>query len=357
MKKGILLVMILCLLCTPCFAVENVDQQQEQLVQELPSEAAELMEDISPGEDLDFAQSLVALLNRAVNRCTVYIREGLSLCALLLGIVLLCSVCITPSANQGLRQCLGAVGIFVAVTASVRSMILLSEQTIQDLRTYSGILLPIMSSTLAISGAPATAAGLHGGTVLFANLLMGALSKLIFPCVYLFLALGAAESALSSSLLGEMRSFIGWIIEKSMRVIMYAFTAYISLTGIISGNVDAVAIKATKAAVSGMVPVVGGILSDASEAMLAGASVVKSSVGVFGLIAVLGIVILPFLRVGFQYILMKCTAACAGAVGMSGHVNYLKQISTAMGYVLAMTGVCALLLLVSVVCYLKVASI
>ena len=127
-----------------------------------------------------------------------------------------------------------------------------------------------------------------------------------------------------------------------------------ALTGVITGAADAAAVKATKAAVSGMIPVVGSIISDASETLLASASLLKSSVGVFGMIAVLATCLLPFLRVGIQYLLLKVTAAVSGTVGIKSHVKLLKSCASAMGYLLAMCGTSGLLLLISSVCFMKV---
>ena len=142
--------------------------------------------------------------------------------------------------------------------------------------------------------------------------------------------------------------------EDGLRVVLFVFTGYLTVTGVISGSADAAAVRATKAAVSGMVPVVGSILSDASETLLASASALKSSMGVFGMLAVLAICLTPFLKIGAQYLLLKGTAAVSGTIGMPQQVKLVKHAATAMGYLLAMTGACALMLLISVVCFLKV---
>ena len=352
--RRLCLILLLCL--TLGFSCGAVEAEEEQLIDSLPPEAAELMEDIDH-HGTGFFPSLLSLGSKALERSTQYISRGLRLCGILLCIVLLCSLCLDPTGNDGIRRSLGAVGIFVAVTGSLSTLVSLAEQTMDKLRAYSGVLLPVMSSAMAVSGGPTTAAALHGGTVLFANLLMSFLSRVLIPCVYFYLTLGAAEAALASKLLGELRELVSWLIEKSMRLILYLFTAYLSLTGLISGRADALAVKAAKAAVSGLVPVVGSLLSDASETMLIGAAVVKNSVGILGLLAILSIVILPFLRVGIQFLLIKLTSACAGSVGMPEHVQYLKQVSTGVGFLLAMTGICASLFLISMVCYLRVVNV
>lgn len=199
-----------------------------------------------------------------------------------------------------------------------------------------------------------SAGALYAGTALFSGLLSRLIARLLLPGVSVYLVVAAAEAALADSLLSELREFVGWLISKSLRVVLFVFTGYLTVTGVISGSADAAAVRATKAAVSGMVPVVGSILFDASETLLASASALKSSMGVFGMLAVLAICLAPFLKIGAQYLLLKGTAAVSGTIGMPQQVKLVKHAATAMGYLLAMTGACALMLLISVVCFLKV---
>ena len=128
-----------------------------------------------------------------------------------------------------------------------------------------------------------------------------------------------------------------------------------TVTGVISGTNDAAAVKATKAAVSGMIPVVGSILSDASETLLSSAALMKNSVGVFGMLAVLALCLVPIIKVGMQYLLLKVTSAVGGTIGLPSQVKLIKEYSKAMGYLLAMCASAAFLLLIGIVCLMRVA--
>ena len=135
--------------------------------------------------------------------------------------------------------------------------------------------------------------------------------------------------------------------------ILYIFTGYISITGVISGAVDASALKAAKLTISGAVPVVGSILSDATETILVSAGLMKSAAGVYGIFAFLAVCISPFLKIGAQYILLKVTCAVCNTFDCKSAVTLVESFSSGMGFVLAMTGTVCILLLVSVVCFMK----
>ena len=137
------------------------------------------------------------------------------------------------------------------------------------------------------------------------------------------------------------------------KIILTIFTTYISITGVVSGSTDAAALKATKVTISSVVPVVGGILSDASEAVLVTAGLMKNAAGVYGMIAVLALFLNPFLRIGLQYLLLKATAALGGIFSVKEMSGLAEDFGTAMGLLLAMTGSVCLLLLISLFCFMK----
>ena len=73
----------------------------------------------------------------------------------------------------------------------------------------------------------------------------------------------------------------------------------------------------------------------------------KNSIGVFGVLAVLGTCAVPFLRLGIQYLLYK-RRLCRGNGGLAALDEAVDRLGSAFGLILGMTGSCALLLMVSV---------
>jgi len=101
------------------------------------------------------------------------------------------------------------------------------------------------------------------------------------------------------------------------------------------------------------VPVVGGILSDASEAVLVSAGLMKNSVGIYGLLAVIALWIGPFLQIGVQYLLLKLTGGICEGFGTKETSGLVQAFASAMGFVLAMTGAICVMILVSTVCFMR----
>jgi len=138
-----------------------------------------------------------------------------------------------------------------------------------------------------------------------------------------------------------------------LKTVLYIFTGYISITGVVGGTTDAAMLKATKLTISGMVPVVGNILSDASEAVLVSAGMMKNAAGIYGILAVISICINPFIRIGSQYLMLKLTAGISEMFGTKQMAGIIKDFCTAMGLVLAMTGAVCMIFLISTICFLR----
>lgn len=355
MRRILLVIMTLLLLTSVVFAEETTGIDTDA-VEEVPDDALEVMPDISADGSADLWESVKETVFNALGKSGESLKSALRLCAILLTLVLLCSVAQLPPTKKAINavSVAGALGICAVFIGTANTMVTLATDTLQNVSDYSALMLPVLASASAMSGGMASSSALYAGTVMFSELLMQLISKLLIPALYFFLAICAAEAALSSELLTEIREFIGWLISKSLRIIVYIFLGFLSVTGVIGGAADAAAIRATKATLSGMVPVVGGIISDASETLLASASILKSSIGIFGLIVVLAICIVPFFQIGIQYLMLKVTSAISGTIGLKPHVNLLKNFSSAMGYLLAMCGTCCFLVMISCVCFIKV---
>lgn len=356
MKRFGLVLLLLALLTGSVFAQEPSEPvDTSAMSEELPQEAQEALAGLSPASITDFWGNCKRLLVQALHGSNGAMKDGLCLCAILLAVITLCAVAKMASGSDltGATTVVGALGLCAAAAGSFPAMISLAADTVQKITDYTGCMLPVMASAAAMSGGMSSATALYTGTVVFAELLMQLISRVLVPGVYFYLAIAGAEAALGSDTLSELREFVGWVVSKSMKIVLTAFTIYMALTGVVSGNSDALALKATKAA-AGAVPVVGGIISDASESLLASAAMLKNSAGVFGMLAILALCLTPFLRVGVQYLMLKLTAAVSGTVGLTPHIRLIKHFSSAMGYLLAMNGACALMAFICVVCFLRV---
>ena len=110
--------------------------------------------------------------------------------------------------------------------------------------------------------------------------------RVIIPCIYAYLALAISESLFGNSILQMLMNLTKWGITSMLTILTLGFGAYLSLTGLISGSADALAVKSARTVIARSLPIVGGILSDSASVFLSAAAIIRNSAGVFSLIAV-----------------------------------------------------------------------
>ena len=343
MRRLLILIGLLALLTVPVKA-----EQWEP--PEAPPEAEEYM----PEDTQSFSEGLWYVIKAGIKTLEPSLAEAGKACLSVMVVVLLLSLLeVYTGKLPPVTPLAGAVMVGLTLLAPSRSLIGLGTDTVRQLSEYGKLLLPVMSAALAAQGGVTASASLYAGTVLFDAILGSLVVKLIVPLLYVYLCLSIAAGGIGQQVLTTFKDFIKWLMTWTLKTILYVFTGYMGITGVVSGVTDAAAMKAAKLTISGMVPVVGGILSDASEAVLVSAGVMKNAAGVYGLIAIAAIWIGPFLRIGVQYLLLKLTMAVCSAMGTRQVCGLLKDFTGAMGILLAMTGAVGLMLLISTVSFMK----
>lgn len=316
----------------------------------VPESGRELM----PESTDSFAQGVLEILKSAIGTLRPDIAEAARICIRVVAAVLTLSLLQNlPGSVKSATDLAGAVTIACFLLAGTNSMLHLGAQTVTQLSEYGKLLLPVMTAALAAQGGVSTSAAIHTGTAIFNTVLTSLISTLLIPMVRVYLALAAAGSAVGEESLKQLQGLVKWSATWSLKILLYVFTGYLSITGVVSGTTDAAALKVTKLTISGMVPVVGGILSDASEAVLVSAGVVKNAAGIYGILALLAVCLGPFLRIGTHYLMLKLTGGICSVFAPKHLTALIQDFSTAMGMLLAMTGSECLLLLVSTVCFLR----
>ena len=349
MKRWVFLLVAVFLLMGKASAAEV----PRDLMKALPEGTEDLIELADPADPGGLARGVGRILEDMKGKVGEVLRQRTRGAASVLLVVVLCAAVEGFAQGTGGKPALflpmaGALSVTLLTAGSLDSLMGLGAETIGELNRFSKALLPTLAAATAASGAVTTATVQQVTTVFFVDLLLNLVDELLLPMVYLYTGALAAAACLPESRLGAiaegLKKILTWILTTALLV----FTVYLSVARVISGAADGAAVRVTKAAISGVVPVVGGIIAEASETVLVGAGMLKNTVGLIGMLAILAACAYPFLQLGVQYLLYKLTAFLAAAIGAPGLCKLIDGLGGAFGLVLGMTGACALLLLVSV---------
>lgn len=343
MKRLIIIVIVLTFLVVPVSAMEYTAPK-----------VPEIGEKYMPEDTQTFSEGLWYILKNAIKDLQPDVYEASRICLSILAVIILVSV-IQNFYQSSLKVCslTAVVAVGTLLIQPTGALIDLGSQTITQISEYSKMLIPVITAALAAQGGVNTSTALYVGTTFFCTVLTTLISKLLIPMVYIFLCFSIVSNVIPEETITKLKSFFKWLIVWSLKTILYIFTGYLTITGVVSGGADASALKAAKLTISGFVPVIGSILSDASEAVLVGANTIKHSIGIYGVLAVLAVWIGPFLRIGIQYLMIRLTSAIGSVFGSKETSALVQDFSDGMGLVLAMTGTICVMLLISIICFMK----
>lgn len=345
MRKVFPVLILLCLLAVliPSIAAESLTA---------PS-APEEAESLIPEEQENFGEGLLSMLQKALPSAYTEFRQALKIGLTVFCTCFLVAILLAAGCSSTVTEIAGAACVAGLMLQNSKALIGLAVDTVTEISEYAKLLLPVLTAAVSARGSTTSSAALYVGSTAVITFLMIALRRVLVPAVYLFLASAIASSALGEEALKkvgeEIKKLCGWFLKTVLTV----FLTYMSITGAVTGTVDKTALKATKAAISAAVPVIGKNLADASEALLLSMDIAKNSIGVYGIFVFAALFLAPFLKIGAHYLVLKGTAALCAVVGCKRMTKLVEDFCAAMGILLGMTGVMCALCVIAAVCFMK----
>ena len=334
---------------TGVYEVENGLDEEERTI------SGELRIDGS----YDAAGALSRLWSWCREKMTEALRQELSFAGKLLGLALLCglAVVLCPEGSipeyAELSACCAAS---LLLAGSLEGVIRRAADTLDRLTDYANAAVPAFFSTVAASGAAVSASVKYAAVCLAMDVFMNLSQRLILPLIRGYLAVGIAGSLFENPLLKGAQKLTKWCAVTAMTLMTTVFTLYITLSGVISGSADAVAVKSTKTVIAAALPVVGGILSDSASAVVAAAGLIRSSAGVFCLVAVCVLCGGAFALLSVKMLVFKATAIASELVCSGRFPRLLSQVGSAFGMLLGLVGSYGLMLFLSFMSGIRMVS-
>ena len=308
MKKRLLVLLTVLLVlaaCTPgAFAYDVAAEQAADfgtasLESALPEQAYDAFGELSVADAAQPQSLLAKLWAYVLHEGGGAVASAARNAALLLAIVFLSALCASLSVSGAcgkVTQMAGTVAVAALSVTHVTSCITAGSEALATLRDFSKILLPSMCAAAAASGAATSAAAKYAATSLFLDVLLSAETAVLLPLLYLYAGTVICGTTLENDVLASLSG----LLRKAFRLLLIGFasvfTLYLSLTGILTGSADAAAAKAVKTAVSAALPVVGSIVADAASTVTSSAAILRSGIGVVGVVSVAAVCVTPYLQ-------------------------------------------------------------
>ncbi len=138
---------------------------------------------------------------------------------------------------------------------------------------------------------------------------------------------------------------------------MTIFVGVVSLEGTLSSSIDGITAKTAKTIVSSGIPVVGKILGDVVDSVLGCGIILKNAVGLVGIIVIIGICILPILKLSMLTISYQLVSSVSGVIADDKIVKLLEQIADIFKILLAILCSISFMVIIGTALLLKMSNI
>lgn len=345
-RAAVFALTLLALLMLPCAGAFAIGEAEK----ELPEEAREICGSVADDGKYDAQGALKRLVDTFFKKIEEAVKAEIGAGASIAAIAVAVSLAMSFCDDERICLYINAIGVCsLAVILIGRMDGIVSEitETLFLLRDYSKAAIPAVFAVAAASGAALSAGAKYSAVCMALDVLMNTSHKLIIPLVNAYMAIVLSVAIFDNALLDAVKKVIKWCAVTLMTGLTLAFSAFIGITGLVTGGLDAVAVKTTRTVISTTLPVVGGIVSDAASAVLSSAALIRNAAGAAGMIAVCAVCIGPFAALLVKSLIIKAGSAVCGAVPGISLSRFLSDVAAAVNMLLGLLGCSTVILFVS----------
>ena len=236
--------------------------------------------------------------------------------------------------------------IITIIMGNFSSIIKMVQDTSTNLVAFMNMLVPLLITLMMYTGSIVTSGVLEPIILFMINFIGNMIQNILIPLVLVFASLVIMSKLSDRVQIDKLAKFLKSGIVWVLGIVLTIFVGVLSLEGTMSSSVDGITAKAAKTIVSSAVPVVGKILSDSVETVLGGGIILKNAVGVVGVIIVLGICIMPIIKLATLTIAYKLLTAITEPIADAKVTSLLDQIGDIFKIFLAILSAMSVMIIV-----------
>lgn len=379
MKKIIiLLIMLILFIPNIVYAINKtvsqediIESQQETLgissfIEEADKYTKEVYEDIDMGELFSSAISgnidNETILKSILNSLGGEVLDAITVLVSVIVIIVIHSILKSISdglENKGIAQITYYVQYILIVTLIMTNFVQILDivkDSIQSLVGFMNSLIPIMI-TLMITTGSIVSANLIQPIILFLITFIGNfLTGIIIPLVLVSTSLGVISKISDRVQVDKISKFFKTSVVWILGVILTIFVGVVSIEGTLSSNVDGLTAKTAKAAVSSFIPVVGKILGDAVDTVIGCSSILKNATGIVGIIVLIGIAIVPIIKLTVLMAIYYLGSALCQPIADSKIIGLLDQMGDTFKTLLAIMCAISVMFIIGTTLVIKISN-
>ena len=261
--------------------------------------------------------------------------------------------------NKGITQIIYYAQYILIVTLIMTNFVQILDivkESIQSLVGFMNSLIPVLI-TLMISTGSIVSANVVQPIILFLITFIGNfITGVIIPFVLISTALGVISKISDRVQVDKLSKFFKTSVVWVLGVILTIFVGVVSIEGTLSSSVDGVTAKTAKAAVSSFIPVVGKILGDAVDTVIGSSSILKNTTGIVGVIILIGIAIVPVIKLVVLMAIYYLGAALCQPIADEKIIKLLEQMGDTFKTLLAIMCSVSVMFIIGTTLVIKISN-
>lgn len=349
-KTVVILILLIFLFAMPVSAAEDFYGQQLEnsgfsgVEDALPEEVREYFEQNgidaeNPDwiENLSTANVFKTVLNFIKSGAKQPFRSFAEILCIIIAAAAVSAFCTEGGGTASALNYIFSVIICLTVLRHIAETLLSSASAIKGTGTFMLSFLPVFGGILLLGGGTATSAS---GTALLlgaAELIVGAAAFLIVPLMSAYLGVGVASGVsplIKNTALHEtVKKAAMWILG----FVFTAFTGLLSMQTAISAAADTFGTKTLKFMVNSCVPVAGTALSEAVTTVSAAVTLLKSSIGIYAVLAIALILLPVIIELGLWRLVLMLSGTVSGMFALPRAPTILKAVDSCLSVLIGIT--------------------
>ena len=235
-------------------------------------------------------------------------------------------------------------------------LILSIKDTITDLVGFINSLVPLLITLMIYTGSITTSGFLQPMILFIVTFISSIIINIIIPIISLITALSIISKISDKVQIGKISKFMKSSIIWFLGIALTVFVGVISLEGTLTSSVDGITAKTAKAAVSTIIPVVGKILGDSVDSVLGCGLVLKNALGVVGVIIIIGISIIPIIKLSILTIMYNLLSAIVEPLADEKIIKLLEEFGDIFKLLLGIMCSVSVFLIVGITLVIKISN-
>ena len=206
---------------------------------------------------------------------------------------------------------------------------------IKSVKKQIEIITPILATLTVLTGGTSTAAIYQPSAIFLSGGAVEIVSGFIFPATLAVIVLNFMSKLNPQMSFGGVTALVKSIMKWVIGITVTVFSIFITMQSTASSLFDGIIFKATKYVVGNSVPIVGNFLSSGFDMLTSAGLLIKSSVGICGLLLLLAELIQPIILLISFSIILKFVGAVIQPVGEQTLYSLLSDLSKDIEFFIA----------------------